>query len=1040
MLKIDLSESKAPRSGVIPAAALFLSLVLVVLSFVVGGWNHARLSDYTDFGSFFSPTGALLSLSLAGIFVVHCWALGAYVARRMGLEAPGSVAAGAGVVAFNLVFLVLGFARLLYAPVLLVVFAAVALLVRRELAGLCQALRRLILGRRRAAFWGVLFVVPVGLHLMNAVLPVTFSESFGDVGRYYLPVPMAFAHAHGASFDPGAVGNLARFLNYEALSAPLVVLSNPATVKLLGLALFLIVAWMLHDVADRVLRAPHPVLVSLLFLTVPVFAFDVYFSFAHPRTYVIFLSALALSLLLLAARTGEPKVDGLNLIVMGVLAGTDYAGILSAAIILLILVLLRGRAIIRSRMSVVCGLILLLLAAVWPVWNQAHTGAFFPAQPAISRLLRQQLDSRFDAEYARERMSLQFREPDRSPLDVVSFPVRFVFEHYHFLVVFFVLGLLFLRDRVVRILYAYSLSTMLAYAVLFPNSIRGTLYARFQWAALPAVVLSIAYVLSLAAARFRPAGDGPGISARVAQLGLRFAPPAVMIVATLFFTVRSVRIQSVSAIGDHLMHRVSFITGKMDLASFLGRQATITQYLNGQVSPSDSILYLFFPQGMYSRPTLQEAVLSGVGQANLLYRSTDKGEIMDRLRSMGIDYLCVDNESGIDPADPARAMVADITSPLFEPEFFARHFVPLKTGIQDLYLFKVTYEAITGGDAVQANFRDVDRTGFFHLMYESLTANPEQVVSLPANPYSSDVLRGEYERVKRDFAFWNGFPGCDFDRIEPAGNSSNGVGLPPAGAFWTEPDESQPNGGRALAIPPGFRMVFTCRVPQMSPSVLSFQLSLPADAGRDMTAEVVVPLGRAAQRHTTLMHPGDTAGRLWIDTSHWQGQEIELSLEARAADAPPGKSPTVTWSSLGLARRIAFRHPMSPRPRFGAALELLGYNLEREHEEGGDRFWVTLYWKAAARPQADYSAFARILDREGNVCDRQDQRPYGGAIPTNAWSPETIGFTSHELAIDSTCAERPTLQVGWNDVETGQPLTIDSGELEPLTSLNLPTQ
>src|SRR5262245_63369138 len=57
--------------------------------------------------------------------------------------------------------------------------------------------------------------------------------------------------------------------------------------------------------------------------------------------------------------------------------------------------------------------------------------------------------------------------------------------------------------------------------------------------------------------------------------------------------------------------------------------------------------------------------------------------------------------------------------------------------------------------------------------------------------------------------------------------------------------------------------------------------------------------------------------------------------------------------------------------RVGAAIELVGYDVR---PDGGD-LRVTLYWRALARPDFDYSAFVHLIDRNGRIVAQQDHAP-----------------------------------------------------------------
>jgi len=74
-----------------------------------------------------------------------------------------------------------------------------------------------------------------------------------------------------------------------------------------------------------------------------------------------------------------------------------------------------------------------------------------------------------------------------------------------------------------------------------------------------------------------------------------------------------------------------------------------------------------------------------------------------------------------------------------------------------------------------------------------------------------------------------------------------------------------------------------------------------------------------------------------------------------------------------------------PPLRFGEAIQLIGYDLERTEVHAGEWIEVTLAWKATERPSEDYTVFVHLLDESGQRWAQVDRFPLGGMYPTSWW-------------------------------------------------------
>ena len=108
----------------------------------------------------------------------------------------------------------------------------------------------------------------------------------------------------------------------------------------------------------------------------------------------------------------------------------------------------------------------------------------------------------------------------------------------------------------------------------------------------------------------------------------------------------------------------------------------------------------------------------------------------------------------------------------------------------------------------------------------------------------------------------------------------------------------------------------------------------------------------------------------------------------------------------------------------GAAFELVGYDVRA----ADGRAQVTLYWRALARPDFDYSAFVHLIDRDGRIVAQQDHAPgEARGYPPRDWVVGDLLRDEHVLAAPGAGPEEYRLRVGLYNWQTGQQLPIREG-------------
>jgi len=74
---------------------------------------------------------------------------------------------------------------------------------------------------------------------------------------------------------------------------------------------------------------------------------------------------------------------------------------------------------------------------------------------------------------------------------------------------------------------------------------------------------------------------------------------------------------------------------------------------------------------------------------------------------------------------------------------------------------------------------------------------------------------------------------------------------------------------------------------------------------------------------------------------------------------------------------------------------------------------LVLYWQALADMEADYTVFAHVLDKQGQILAQHDSQPRRGAYPTSFWEAGEIIEDVHPLCLPKD------LRAGQFDVVAG---------------------
>jgi hypothetical protein len=428
---------------------------------------------------------------------------------------------------------------------------------------------------------------------------------------------------------------------------------------------------------------------------------------------------------------------------MGIMVGCGQAGVISAAVNISILLLFSNLWKNNIKKYLLFFLFFLSLSSIFPVWNYINTGNFAPTNIFLNNLFNIRVNPDISNQYINDRMSLQFIGMKQfSFFDFLFFPFNSVFYHFNIFVFFFFTGLIFLKDKKLQILYFYYFFSTVIYLILVKNSFPGNVNERFHWVVWPVVIIIITYVMSKFSLWIASLFNNYGTSKKIEKNKSGLIVNIVYISLLVIYILSSYKLAEKLIINDLTKFKIPFITKNINLKQFLGEnKISKIEYLNKNFDKKDRILYMFHTQGIYSKPLLYQPTIS---PTSIVYRTNNQLIIMNKLKKLGINYFCLDNKWGLGN-DPFLSMVADITTPIFEPDFFAKHFIPISTNIRNFYVFKINYDGIKDIESLRSNCLRILQTGFFDLIYGAISRDIHIITKIPSNPYPIESLLERYK-------------------------------------------------------------------------------------------------------------------------------------------------------------------------------------------------------------------------------------------------------------------------------------------------------
>ena len=120
--------------------------------------------------------------------------------------------------------------------------------------------------------------------------------------------------------------------------------------------------------------------------------------------------------------------------------------------------------------------------------------------------------------------------------------------------------------------------------------------------------------------------------------------------------------------------------------------------------------------------------------------------------------------------------------------------------------------------------------------------------------------------------------------------------------------------------------------------------------------------------------------------------------------------------------------------RFGEAIQLLGYSLDRTEVVPGEGVLLTLYWQADQAVDVDYSVFTQIIDMTDNhKAGQRDGEPVCNNLPTSRWLTGDTIIDRYYIPIFPNAPPGPyTLLVGMYGGDSGERLDIFGTDIAPI--------
>ena len=100
-------------------------------------------------------------------------------------------------------------------------------------------------------------------------------------------------------------------------------------------------------------------------------------------------------------------------------------------------------------------------------------------------------------------------------------------------------------------------------------------------------------------------------------------------------------------------------------------------------------------------------------------------------------------------------------------------------------------------------------------------------------------------------------------------------------------------------------------------------------------------------------------------------------------------------------------------------VELLGVDLNGLDSSSAE---LTLYWRALAEMEEDYTVFVHLVAADGAPAGQVDRMPQGGAYPTSLWAAGEVIADQYQIPVMPDAVLPLSLRVGMYLPTTGEQL------------------
>lgn len=158
----------------------------------------------------------------------------------------------------------------------------------------------------------------------------------------------------------------------------------------------------------------------------------------------------------------------------------------------------------------------------------------------------------------------------------------------------------------------------------------------------------------------------------------------------------------------------------------------------------------------------------------------------------------------------------------------------------------------------------------------------------------------------------------------------------------------------------------------------------------------------------------------------WGKEEVTLSFLERLLGKPIFEDSEIVVFEVPEAKVEIANEKMV---NLGKQVIFLGYRVDDPIVKPGDTIHLTLYWRALAKLDQDYTVFTHLLDGDGEIRGQMDSQPLCRFLPTSIWPVGMVMVDHYELAVapDAPPGEY-RIEVGMYLLETMERLPALDGE------------